>query len=765
MHLTNDRDPVAVSLKSLAAIKIGPLDLLPRRNLVEKLIELMLTGLPPGPLIASAGLEEVAKSVSAVDTTDLNVVVFGGGSGLSNVIGGDSRNSLWHRTPFQGLKEVFPRTKSIVCVTDDGGSTGELLKDLPIVALGDLRHVLLSSIRRTRLKDQYQLSDEETIVVARVLHGLFNTRFSHRPESLQDLLSDRKIQLTSLPEEMGVGLLELLEKIFSDFRLFRLLDRPHCLGNLLLAAAVYQRIPDGLKVPATALVDGIKWLADLIGVNSDAVLPCVVTPAHLNILYSNGVLVSGEDKSSSARRNSPIDRVFVAFSSQAHVLPEVLKSIEQADIIVFAPGSLYTSIIPIFQVPELSEAVRRNRSALKILVANLWVQKGETDYVHDDPKRRFYVSDLIKAYHRNIPGGVEDLFEQVLLLGLQDIPGNILQSYAVEDKMPIYLDRGKVWEMGFAPVEAPIFSEKALQDRRVQHDPASLAVALKTIWAVRHHIPRDVKSSLPPPAQLREAIIGFDRQTPSQRLAELMFRLKEIDAGGLDKEILDICWRHQDIRIEHLALVGSIRVIPLHDWHRSQKWDNVLSYYDPGDSSINIRQDVRAEEGTRLETAFLVALGQSLLGDYAAEKKMLPIEHDNEPVGRIFQLALRKAEQRSCYFDQEQLEKYLCLVRMNRSADNNLLYTRLVSGNEGFTPPGLLMGLMYAWYLDNRLAPHIEYKMAIIRTDISNLVPEQVKMYHRRLEMISFFRKVVFRHSSPAFEGTDRNFFNEDQAV
>ena len=758
MHLTNDRDPVAVSLKSLAAIKIGPLDLLPRRNLVEKLIELMLTGLPPGPLIASAGLEEVAKSVSAVDTTDLNVVVFGGGSGLSNVIGGDSRNSLWHRTPFQGLKEVFPRTKSIVCVTDDGGSTGELLKDLPIVALGDLRHVLLSSIRRTRLKDQYQLSDEETIVVARVLHGLFNTRFSHRPESLQDLLSDRKIQLTSLPEEMGVGLLELLEKIFSDFRLFRLLDRPHCLGNLLLAAAVYQRIPDGLKVPATALVDGIKWLADLIGVNSDAVLPCVVTPAHLNILYSNGVLVSGEDKSSSARRNSPIDRVFVAFSSQAHVLPEVLKSIEQADIIVFAPGSLYTSIIPIFQVPELSEAVRRNRSALKILVANLWVQKGETDYVHDDPKRRFYVSDLIKAYHRNIPGGVEDLFEQVLLLGLQDIPGNILQSYAVEDKMPIYLDRGKVWEMGFAPVEAPIFSEKALQDRRVQHDPASLAVALKTIWAVRDHIPRDVKSSLPPAAQLRKAVVSSDRQTPSQRLAALTLRLKEIDTDGLNKEVLDIFWRHQDIRIEHLALIKSIRVIPLRDWHRSQKWDNVLSYYDPGDGSINIRQDVRAEEGERLETALLVALGQSLMGDYAVKKKMLPIEHDGRQVGTIFQLVLRKKEERSCYFNPEQLEKYLCLVRMCRSVENDLLYTRLVSGREGFTPPGMLMGLMYAWYLDNRLAPHIEYKMAIIRTDISDLVPEQVKMYHRRLDMIRFFRKIVFRHSSPAFEVSDRNF-------
>ena len=136
---------------------------------------------------------------------------------------------------------------------------------------------------------------------------------------------------------------------------------------------------------------------------------------------------------------------------------------------------------------------------------------------------------------------------------------------------------------------------------------------------------------------------------------------------------------------------------------------------------------------------------------------MLPIEHDGLPVGTIFQLVLRKEEERSCYLNPKQLEKYLCLVRMNRSVDNDLLYTRLVSGSEGFTPPGMLMGLMYAWYLDNRLVPHIEYKMAIIRTDISNLVPEQVKMSHRRIDIIRFFRKIIFRHSSSAFEVSDRN--------
>jgi len=151
MPLKRADDPVSAALKNLAAIRLDPFDLLERRNLEEKLVELVLSGPPAGPLHVNAGMAELAGVLSQVDTRDLNVVVFGGGTGLSNVIGGDSRNSGWPSNPFSGMKEIFPLTRSIVCVTDDGGSTGELLKDLPIVADGDIRHVLLSSIRKQKL--------------------------------------------------------------------------------------------------------------------------------------------------------------------------------------------------------------------------------------------------------------------------------------------------------------------------------------------------------------------------------------------------------------------------------------------------------------------------------------------------------------------------------------------------------------------------------------------------------------------------------------
>ena len=737
-------------LRQLSRTKIDPLELVPRRNLVEKLIELVLVGAPPCPAHVAAYLDDMSLSLAGVDTSDLRVVVFGGGSGLSNVIGGDSRLSGWAADPFKGLKEVFPQTTSIVCVTDDGGSTGELLKDLPIIALGDIRHVLLSSIRQEKLKASYGLSSTEALETASILHTLFNYRFNRSPSSVKQLL-ENGVSLDGLPAKMAEGIAVLLESLFTDVRLLQLLERSHCLGNLLFAAAIYGQIDEGLQVPPVQLLQGINSLAELIGGDRSAVMPCTTTPAQLKVLYSNGVLVSGESKTSTIRRrNTAVNRVFVDFVSEPHVPEEVYAAIAAADIVVFAPGSLYTSIIPILQVPGIAEAVRKNSSALKILVANLWIQKGETDLVLDDHRRRFYVSDLISAYHRNIPGGVKRLFEQVMVLGLQDIPGNILQSYAVEDKVPIYLDRGKVWQMGFAPVEARIFSVKALKERKVQHDPVSLAKAIKTIWAARDHIPREVKADLEP-AYRNTHLCRKDRMTLDMRMH---FFDKKVAGWGLDRTtklaLDDIFWRHGDILLDHLDQVDGLQLLKATEWNRSLEWDSVYSFYDPDDRMIKILEET-SKDPERFECAFLVALGQSLLGNYAARKELLPIERNGVQLGKVFQLTLMPKESRRCFFSETELARLLTLVRMNRCQNDENLYTRLISGTEGFTPPGMITGLLYVWYLDSHFASHIEYKMAISRVPMSNLVREQVRILNRRMSTIDFLREVVFRHNDPVY--------------
>lgn len=743
---------ISRKLTELAGTAFSPLDLLPHTELVEKMIELDLCGVPEGPVSLTAGLTELAEGLADIDTSGLHVVVFGGGTGLSNVVGGDSRNPAWPESPFHGLKDIFPQTRSIVCITDDGGSTGELMKDLPLIALGDLRHVMLSSVQVRILKQKYGLSGKQALRNAELLHRLFNFRFNKKPSSATRLLAGAEVDLDELPRRLSDGLGHLLEALFVDWRLKKTLDKPHCLGNLLLAAAIYSEETEGREARPAAIKAGLKKLAGLIGANPNGILPCTHTPAALKFLYSNGVMVTGEYKSGHAQRGSPVDRVFVEFAAEPEVDKDLLAAIKQADIIIFAPGSLYSSIIPILQVPGIADEVRKNKEALKILVTNLWIQRGETDLSWEDPNRRFYVSDLIAAYQRNIPGGVKGLFKQLVVLGLQDIPGSVLQRYALEEKVPIYLDRDKVRWMGYMPIECRIFSQKVLGERRVvQHDPYSLARAVKTVWAVRDKLPKLTNGKLIGSYRMADILMNPEQETPylrRQRIKKQLARLK-IDSE-LRPRLLEIIWGHKDIPLRHLDYIKGVRLVSANSWRRCQDWDRIYSFYDPDDRFINIRSDVYDDNG-RFEVAFLIALGQSLLGNYALQKEMAPITDNGEFLGKAFQLTIKPPAERVCYLDGDDLGQYLRLSRMHPSATNPFLYTRLINGNEGFTPPGMLFGLVYAWFLDNRFAAHVEYKMQILHAEISDLIPEQIKVSSRRKELVDFFRMQIFKNTSDLF--------------
>ncbi len=776
----NDPNSLRLLLQGITRKDFCPLDFLSKGSLTERVISLVLGEVsPPGIPGLNREWQQLIAELRNVAVQDLRVVLFGGGTGLSNIVGGDSRRPDWPENPFVGLKEIFPQLHSIVCVTDDGGSTGEILKDFPLVALGDLRHVLLSSIRSSTLKNKYQLDDQGAQQVAERLHALFNYRFISPPLSAEELLAESSVRLDLLPLALADYLGSLIKRLFADSRMKQALQRPQCLGNLLLAAAVFEQLPAAStgaqsaagseQVVHAAFMAGLAELSLALGAGERSVLPCTTTSAQLQMLYANGVMVTSETKSGSARRGYPVDRVLVEFSEVPRVPDEVQELVSSADIIILAPGSLYSSIIPILQVPGIADLIRKNKAALKLLVANIWVQKGETDATRDAPERKFHVSDLILAYDHNISGGIQGLFSHILTLDLGDIPGSVLQNYAIEKKEPIYLDRGRVRELGLEPVEAYIFSRELLQQRNViQHDPASLSLVVRVLYGLREggflSMPTD-NDGLPYSIKF-SANICPEHTIPCLRYEEITKKLESLQythlTGQSDQPfamvesrrqhliacLVEISWGHPDIRIDHFNFVNGICLIDTDSWKRCQEWDNVFSFYDPDDGFIKIRRD-QSEDLNRLEMAFLVGLGQSLLGNYAEEKRLENVFFQEEQAGRIFCLTVRSQQQLAAYFSREELDSYLQLCRMYPSPTHDRLYTRLVNGEEGFTPPGLLFGLVFAWYLDNRFAPNIDDKMSIMKNELSYLIPEQVRLLGRRKQLIRFFRETVFRRQLP----------------
>lgn len=79
--------------------------------------------------------------------------------------------------------------------------------------------------------------------------------------------------------------------------------------------------------------------------------------------------------------------------------PGLLAAIERADVILFGPGSLFTSILPNLLIPGVAEAIR-DSSALKVQVCNLMTQPGETD--------GFRASDHLRVLLRYLGEGAID---------------------------------------------------------------------------------------------------------------------------------------------------------------------------------------------------------------------------------------------------------------------------------------------------------------------------------------------------------------------
>ncbi len=764
-------------LQGLNQKKFAPLDFMGKGTLVERVLSLVLgEEVPLGIPGASSEWQDLIQGLRDVDLRDLRVVALGGGTGLSRIVGGDSRRPEWTKAPFTGLKELFPQLHSIVCITDDGGSTGEMLKDFPIIGLGDLRHVLLASVRSSKLKKQYQLDDQRATETAVALYKLFNCRFSLCPDNPEQLWAESRVAPSMFPAPLAAYLSDGIRQLFNDKRLKVAMQRPQCLGNLLLAAAIYGKLPSFFRTAElianqkrmqTAVIEGISDLALAIGAGKEAVLPCTVTPAQLQMLYADGVLVTGESKAGAAFRGYPVERALVRFSDTPLLPDAVAEQLRAADIIIMAPGSLYTSIIPILQVPGLADLIRENTKALKLLVANIWVQKGETDATLTAPEKRFHVSDLIQAYSHNISGGVQGLFSHVLTLDLSDIPGSVLQNYALEKKEPIYVDSERVRGLGFEPVQTRIFSQDLLRHRHViQHDPVALSKVIRSLWALRLNdflpLPQEVPQEQLQAVQILPTRICPDRLIPCIRYEEINRILEGLDYrqvsltadfplqgdSSIRQELLaalvEIVWRHPDIHPEHLRYVEGIRLVSIASWKRCQQWDTVYSFYDPEDACIKIRQD-QIENPERLEMAFLVALGQSLLGNYCQEKRLEDVFYNEQRVGRIYSLSLRDAQSLNSLLSLEALDTYLQLSRMYPLAKHKRMYARTVNATEGFMPPGLLFGLFFAWYLDSRFAPNIDHMMSIMKHGVSDLAAEQVEKLQRRKKMIHFFRESVFR--------------------
>jgi uncharacterized cofD-like protein len=228
-----------------------------------------------------------------------HVVVIGGGHGIATVL--------------RGLKDFTNNLTAVVSVADDGGSSGELRRNLGILPPGDIRNCLAA------------LSDDEAL-----LTQLFQYRFG---------------------EDSGLG--------------------GHSFGNLFISA-----LSDITGSFAGAISESGRALS-VHGQVLPATLHNVKLVADVKMPDAKPeVRVEGESQIPQA--SGSIRQIWLE-PNNVSAYPPVIQAVLAADMIIIGPGSLYTSVLPNLLVGDLLEAIKSSR-ALKIFIANIITQQGETDH-------------------------------------------------------------------------------------------------------------------------------------------------------------------------------------------------------------------------------------------------------------------------------------------------------------------------------------------------------------------------------------------------
>ena len=233
------------------------------------------------------------------------IVALGGGHGLYATL--------------SAARRLTPHITAVVTVADDGGSSGRIRREMPVLPPGDLRMALIALAG----------ADDRTREVATLLQ--------HRLG--------------------GTGVLA-----------------GHPVGNLVLTGLIETH--GGDTVQALDVMAGLLGACGRVLPMADVPLDLIARvdstdpddPARTRTIRGQAAIASTPGRVREIR----------VFPPDPPVNPAVLEAIAAADVVSLGPGSWYTSVIPHLLVPQLRQALSAC-SARVVVVLNLEPQVGETD--------------------------------------------------------------------------------------------------------------------------------------------------------------------------------------------------------------------------------------------------------------------------------------------------------------------------------------------------------------------------------------------------
>lgn len=306
------------------------------------------------------------------------------------------------------------QNKTIVCI---GGGTGLFS--------------LLSGLK-TKVSDKNTIKAIVTTLDNGGSSGKLITQYGVLPPG------DIRNCLVALSEET-----EVLNKLF-QYRFDEKLDN-HNFGNLIITA---------LSDITGCFDEAVKVASKILRIKGE-VIPVSLQKNDLVAQFSDKTEIVGE--SQITKKGKKITKLFLKNNSKPN--KRTIEVIKKADLIIFGPGSLYTSIIPNILFENLRCAINENKKAKKVLITGVMSQPGETD--------KFCASDFKLEIEKYLKGKITHIISNSYIPTTK-----ALQKYKQEKKFPVPLDEENIKNCKI--IKGNFIDKNTL----VRHNPQKLAEAI-----------------------------------------------------------------------------------------------------------------------------------------------------------------------------------------------------------------------------------------------------------------------------------------------
>lgn len=226
----------------------------------------------------------------------------------------------------------------------------------------------------------------------------------------------------------------------------------HPLGNLLIMA---------MNEITGNMGDAVDRLRKLFNIKAK-ILPATLEKVFLYAETESGRIIEGESNIPFAEEK--IRKVF--YKEEREAPKENLKVLEEADLIVFGIGSLYTSLIPNLLLKGIKESLKKTKGKI-VYVCNAMQQPGETE--------GYDALAHIEAICEVVGKGIID----EVVVDTQEIPENILERYKKQNSDRVVVDKAQIKAKGIKVKDRDILEIDS--KGMVRHHPYKLAATLYSL--------------------------------------------------------------------------------------------------------------------------------------------------------------------------------------------------------------------------------------------------------------------------------------------